>query len=219
MVAITDRQNLRPLIKKLIQVKTGIGILLFIIGIPILLYMAAHFISVLSFEGNLDLNLVDGLKGIPIWVLLALPFGPMGEELGWRGYMLPKLLEKHSIATSTIYVGLAWGIWHLASFTFPGAAIPDFLQVTVWSVSLFILYTISLSFIYSFVYLKTNGSVFYAILLHAFFNAASNIALDFFGETETTSILVTGYMLDIVFAGVIGFILIRRHQRKTSPLS
>lgn len=138
----------------------------------------------------------------------------MGEELGWRGFMLPMLLEKYSMVKSTIFVGLAWGVWHLASFTFPGAAIPDFMPVSFWSIILFCINTIALSMVYTYVHLKSNGSIFMAIVLHAFFNAASNIVFDFFSETENYTILLMSYVMNIVLAGFLGYFLMRKLQNQ-----
>lgn len=36
----------------------------------------------------------------------------LGEELGWRGYLLPNLCKKYSPLTSTLLTGVIWGIWH-----------------------------------------------------------------------------------------------------------
>ena len=36
----------------------------------------------------------------------------LGEELGWRGYLLTNLLEKHSLIKATLISGIIWGIWH-----------------------------------------------------------------------------------------------------------
>ena len=211
---IIDKKQLKSLLKKLIQFRSQWKLLLFIVIAPILLYVIAYLITAFIFEGDLTVHWILGFSNLYFWVLVALPFGPMGEELGWRGFMLPKLLEKHSIYKSTILVGLAWGIWHLASFSFPGAAIPDFLPVNLWTILLFCVNTIALSMVYTYVHLRSNGSVLMAILLHAFFNAAANITFDFFGETENFSILIGSYCLNIVLAGFFGYLLI-----KNSPLN
>ena len=214
--AIISRNDLKALLKKLLKVKATWKLLIFILIVPILLYLISYLISAELFEGYLDINWAQGFSGILFWVLAALPFGPLGEELGWRGFMLPKLLEKYSIFKSTLLVGLAWGVWHLASFSFPGAAIPEFLPVTIWSVGLFCMYTISLSSIYTYVHFKSGGSVFYAILLHAFFNAASNITFDFFGETNNFTLLLSTYGFNIIFAALLGSFLLLRKNLKGS---
>lgn len=210
--SVLDKKKLKALLKRLIQIKSKWRLLLFVIIIPIMLYVVAYLIAALIYKGDLSIHWVLGLSNIYFWFLVALPFGPMGEELGWRGFLLPKLLEKYSVIQSTIYVGLAWGIWHLASFSFPGAAIPEFLPVSVWSILLFCINTIALSMVYTYVHLRSNGSVFMAIILHAFFNAASNIVFDFFSETENFAILLTSYCLNILFAGICGYYLIKKRS-------
>ncbi len=208
--SVLDKKQLKSLLKKLIQIRSQWKLLSFVIVVPVILYIIAYLISALIYNGNLDVHWMLGFSNLSFWFLAALPFGPMGEELGWRGFLLPKLLDQFSIIKSSILVGLAWGIWHLASFSFPGAAIPDFLPVSFWSILLFCVNTIALSMVYTYVHLKSNGSVFMAIILHAFFNAASNIVFDFFSETENFTILFTTYCLNIVLAGLCGYLLIRK---------
>lgn len=211
--AVLDKKKLKPLLKRLIQFRSQWKLLLFVIVVPILLYVIAYLISAMINNGDLEIHWLMGFSNIHFWFLAALPFGPMGEELGWRGFLLPRLLEKYSVVKSTVFVGLAWGIWHLASFSFPGAAIPSFLPVSFWSIALFCLNTIALSMVYTYVHFKSNGSVFFAILLHAFFNAASNIAFDFFSETEDFSLLLMSYGLNLVLAGFLGYLLIRQRHK------
>lgn len=216
---IIDKKRLKALLRSLIKFKVGYKIYLFVILVPLLLYALAYLISALNFDGNLRLNMTAGLSGIAFWVLVALPFGPMGEELGWRGFMLPKLLEDHSVIKSTLLVGIAWGIWHLASFSFPGAALPIFFEVSAWTIGLFILNTIALSMVYTYVHLKTKGSVFLAIVLHAFFNAAANIVFDFFGETDDLSLQICAYVINLILAGTLGYLLIRKHEKLNAGIS
>lgn len=215
--SIVDKKKLKTLLRSLIKVKSSLKVILFVVVAPILFYLVAYVFSIKFFGGNLNFNWIIGFSNIFFWFLAALPFGPMGEELGWRGFMLPKLLEKYSIVKSTFLVGLAWGVWHLASFTFPGAAIPEFLNVSIWTIMLYFINTIALSFVFTYVYFKTNGSVFYVILLHAFFNAASNISFDFFGETDKFSILLSSYIVNMALATLCGFLLIK--NQKTASLN
>ena len=216
---ITDKKSLKGLLKRIVKVRARWQLIVLIIGFPLVIYGISYVISAIVFNGDLTLNWRQGFSSIPFWFLVALPFGPMGEELGWRGFMLPRLLEKYSIVKSTIYVGLAWGIWHLASFTFPGAAIPEFLPVSIWTILLFCLNTISLSLIYTYIHLKSGGSVFYAIILHAFFNAASNITFEFFKQTEDLSLLLGSYCFNILLVGVLGYVLIKLFSDKDNRVS
>ena len=211
--SIIDKRRIKALLGKLLRIKSNLKTTLFVIVAPLFFYLVAYTSSVLLFKGQLVFNWLFSITNIPLLLLGALPFGPMGEELGWRGFMLPKLLEEHSLIKSTFFVGLAWGIWHFASFTFPGAALPEFFDVSVWSILLYFVNTISLSFVFTFVYLKTDGSVFYAIFLHAFFNIASSVAIDLLGETQNISILVSAYVLNLILAGMCGFFLVKRSSK------
>ena len=63
-------------------------------------------------------------------VALLLVFsGPIGEEIGWRGFALPRLLEKYSALSASLILGSVWAIWHLplilvGDFTAYGAFMP-----------------------------------------------------------------------------------------------
>jgi len=211
---VLDKKKLKTMLGRLLRVRVSCRIYLFVIIAPILFYVVAYLLGTMVLDGNLHISWMAGLSGIPIWFLAALPFGPMGEELGWRGFMLPRLLDQFSILKASFFVGLAWGVWHLASFSFPGAAIPEFLSVNVWTIFLYFANTIALSIVFSYVYLKSRGSVFMAILLHTFFNAASNITFDFFAETQNVALLTTTYILNLVLAGTVGVLLVKKAEKR-----
>ena len=103
---------------------------------------------------------------LPIMII-----GGGSEEIGWRGLVLPKLLEKMSPLKATLILSLVWGIWHI-----PLWFIRDVPQYGTNFLE-FMVGTISLSFLLTILYLATR-SVFLCILSHALENAYLNIGLD-----------------------------------------
>lgn len=186
---------------------------LFVLLLPLILYLLSLLCTnIFGFElGRIEI--MEGLKMVFPYLLLALPFGPVMEELGWRGYMLPTLLKKYNLYTSSLILGVTWTFWHIASFTFPGAAIPSIFEVSVWTVGLYLLNITAQTFIFSYVYLRTNGSLIIAILLHASFNASSNIILTIFPDTEDNSDLrIFLYMINICLISITALMLFYRLQ-------
>ena len=97
-------------------------------------------------------------------LLKALPnvLFTLGEEYGWRGYLLPRLLPLGEIR-ATLLVALIWGLWHvpllLAGLNYPG--------VNPWLAILVFLFTVvALSFAYTWFYLASSSSVLVVALLH-----------------------------------------------------
>lgn len=116
------------------------------------------------------------LPWLPLVFIVPIIFGPLAEEFGWRGFALPQLnYQQHFIRTS-ITLGAVWALWHAPLFwAKTGTAISAF-PVTPSSVSLFFMAVIGSSFIYTWLFQRTAGSVFVAIVLHLSMNA-SGIAL------------------------------------------
>ncbi len=150
-------------------------------------------------------------KSIAPFYLLALPFGPLGEELGWRGYLLPELLKKYDIWQSSFILGIIWTVWHTASFTFPGAAIPSVLEVSLWTLFLYLLNILSETLLMTYFFLKTKGSVLIAVILHASFNACSNIILTAVPQIENNvEVREQVYIVNIAITLLVSVILLAK---------
>jgi membrane protease YdiL (CAAX protease family) len=130
-------------------------------------------------------------------LLLALPFllfdaVANGEEMGWRGYVLPRLQARHSALISSLVVGLIWGIWHLPKFLAPDNNA---------SFALFMVDTVAKAVLYTWLYNNTGGSLLLVTLFHAASNTAGvflPVANTVSGENLTTQIIVI--VLDIAAA-------------------
>ena len=92
-----------------------------------------------------------------------------GEEIGWRGYALPRLAAWLGLAPASIVLGVVWAVWHLPFFLMPGG---DTYRQS------FVVYLISvtaLSVALAFLYWRTNGSLLMTMLMHAAINNTKDI--------------------------------------------
>jgi membrane protease YdiL (CAAX protease family) len=116
--------------------------------------------------------------------LVVLPFY-LGEELGWRGYALPKLQEKYSSLWSSAIVGIMWVFWHTPAFWAPEGTAISGQPVTLFSVGWYLILLIGLSILMTFVYNNTKGSLLLALLFHGMFTGPNIYPL--FPELSSTA--------------------------------
>ena len=191
-------EGVRTGLRKFLQWRQPVGWYLFVLIFPICIHIAAVLIHM-----HPAADFLGGSRTIPLAFLVALPFGPLAEELGWRGYFLPQLLKRYDAITATFIVGFVWAAWHVPIFVFPGAAIPSYFGVSAWSIFLFVCSITAEAFAFTYLFLKTNGNLILAILLHMAFNASPNIAEGFFPALETAkAVRERIYITDFVLVAV-----------------
>jgi hypothetical protein len=100
--------------------------------------------------------------------IFALPLF-LGEELGWRGYALPRLQQKYSALWSSVIVGVLWVFWHTPAFWFSEGTAISGQPVTLFAVGWYLIFMIGISILHTFVYNNTKGSVLLAILFHGMY--------------------------------------------------
>lgn len=120
--------------------------------------------------------------------LLAIPFGPMGEETGWRGYALPRLQASLGDLHGSLVLGLLWVVWHIPGFFIPGLVLPP--VPLEWHVVLnFLIRVFAITFVFTWVYNRTSGSLLISVLFHAAFNALpGSLTLILFGQPTVADI-------------------------------
>jgi membrane protease YdiL (CAAX protease family) len=92
--------------------------------------------------------------------------GCIGEEIGWRGYLLPLLSKKHGLFVASVATGAMWGFWH---FQFSEGL--GFL--------LFIVSLMELAVIMTWLFHKGNGNLAGAVAFHAFLNFSGMYFYDY----------------------------------------
>ncbi len=92
-----------------------------------------------------------------------------GEEVGWRGYALPRLAKYFGLGGASLVLGALWALWHLPLFFLPDSG------STGQSFPAYLLQVMALSVVLAFLYWKTNGSLLLVMLLHASVNNTTGI--------------------------------------------
>ena len=161
--------ELKSIFKRMTNFRFGLGWYLIAIFGNVLLYL-----------------LVTGLSGAPLmqsltekWTLLftlyllalftSFLINPIGEETGWTGFATPHLQKQFSPWLSAVILGVIWAVWHLPGFFIPsemGAFNPvNFI--------FFVLSSIFIRIVWTWVINNAQGSGIAGILLHASSNAVS----------------------------------------------
>lgn len=169
------RDGLLRLLAKLVAWRVGLlYYLLVLLGLPLLGVLA----------GAINGSLQPFSLGAMLAFIIADP-GPLGEELGWRGFALPRLLEKHSVLKAGLILGAIWGVWHLPAFAFSG------LGQSSLALPIFLLAAVVLSVLATWLYRATSGSVLISILLHMMVNMSISVIAGSFNAYFAALTLVT----------------------------
>ena len=99
----------------------------------------------------------------------ALVGGQAGEELGWRGFALPRLATRFGLRTASFLLGVLWAGWHLPLFFILGG------DTVGQSFPLYVLQVTALSVAFAWLYARTRGSLLLTMLLHAAVNNTKDI--------------------------------------------
>ena len=91
----------------------------------------------------------------------------IGEEIGWRGYALPKLQAGYSALVSSLILGVIWFLWHLPLFFTPTTI---YSNTPLW---VFLVFLLPFSILIGWVLNSTGGSVLMVMILHAVMNAST----------------------------------------------
>ena len=164
--------------------------------------------------GSMETVVLVGLLTVPLWTLLLTPFS-LGEEWGWRGYLLPKLLPLGQWPALLIS-GAIWGIWHapliVLGANYPGHPV---LGIFLMTINCTIVGTIL-----GWTRLAT-GSIWPAVLGHAGFNTSVGAAYIFgragveYDQAQVTLAGWTGWILPLLF--IVLLVLARRLPVRNAP--
>lgn len=188
------REGLADLFRSLLRVRARwTWIALSLLGYPAL-WLAVSLVQAAAGGSLAGFDLRPWLVALPLVLLhgqLLTDPGALGEELGWRGFALPRLLELVDARAAALLLGVVWAVWHLPAFYVGSlsqssiAFLPFIANVTAFSVLM------------TWIFVNTRGSVLWAgVIPHLMFNATPHAGIHPVGwVTMAVAVLV------LVFGG------------------
>jgi membrane protease YdiL (CAAX protease family) len=152
---------------------------------------------ILGFLGKEYVSGIFNTAFMLVIIIIASVMGSIGEETGWRGFLLPAFREKHSLLVSSVFTGLLWGAWHFGKIPLFGIIgyLLFILLVTEWTVLM------------SWIFNNTGKSLPLMVLFHSVINICSVLVLN-----EREGILF--YIVGCVIGGLLCLTVILADNKK-----
>jgi membrane protease YdiL (CAAX protease family) len=184
---------------------------------PALIRIVVLYVHVLKGGSVPDLSDPARWLAIPgTFVAVLLIGGPIGEEFGWRGFLLQRVQPQIGMLGASLVIGIISAFWHLPLF---------FIPTTVQSrlpFALFLVRTVALSFISTWMYNGTRRSLLFVLLFHASLNTWPNTLYILeeegaIGPYISTSIIYCGWAAQLVILGLLRGRGDRRNRPEAAP--
>lgn len=196
-VIITGEKGVGELFRPLKIWRVNIGWYLFALLLQPVLFIIARWLDSLfgnTYEIISPLSTVEAPLAfvIPVVIITAIP-GAFMEELGWRGFALPRLQTRNNALFASIILGLVWGIWHIPSMMYFGDA-------NAWNITWAVLNFIPATLLFTWLFNSTKGSLLLVTLFHASVQYSNN----FFGVIPTQTANYLLWLTSIVILVIAG---------------
>lgn len=116
-------------------------------------------------------------------------FGPLPEEIGWRGFALDRLQGRMSALNASLALGSVWAIWHVPLFFVPGS-FQESLSLGSFRSVVFLVSMVPLSVLMTWVYNNTDRSTLSAVLIHYSGNLCGALVV----KSERVAALELGFL-------------------------
>ena len=179
--------------------------------------LVAGMVGLNTLLGGPALSLGMPLVSVAIFFGFSIfPGSALGEEIGWRGYVLPRLQSRMSALSAALLLAPIWALWHLPLWLTGGPGRTPLIYAG------FVLSAFALSVLLTWVYNSTGGSLLLVVLLHATINLPITLLYEALGSRVTVPVLLY-FGLMVVAAAVVVVVAgpkhLSRKQRKQEELT
>lgn len=208
--------------------KAFLKALIFSIAFPIIAVSACALLGSIIYGQDINNEFIVGLfnyKYMPLFIIMSiLPpsvFFSLGEEYGWRAFLLPELCKTHSKVAASTIVGVVWALYHFPVMILLNVGnvgiMQAILMALVQGIAAFVF-----SYIFSYCYFLSNR-VLPTVVMHGFWNIYNPYVLGSVYLGTKGSVLHEGPVLmtngegvfGILFGGITAIVLIMLMKNKS----
>ncbi|MCK4667391.1 CPBP family intramembrane metalloprotease [Candidatus Dependentiae bacterium] len=211
---LKQKEGVKELFKKFrfwspdISPKEGLKIwfqaILLIVGINLLCSVFSNIINGVETASLFKIHTQYSLWEFVFIFLTSFFFdgGGLLEEVGWRGFVLPRLQKKFTPLKSSIILGVMWSLWHIP------------LKLNIWPISDFIIFYfiftveyILFCIVITYFYNRLGGSILIGVAIHGLINDSSGVSRIFSPASPEMHSRLSAALGTVIFLGVVLFIL------------
>jgi uncharacterized protein len=175
-------RGVRELLGRLFVLRFPLHWWLVALAVPLLPQWSGVYLWAAAFDEPLRFPSLTQWLGSFLSLALINALFSIGEELGWRGFMLPRMLERHGWINAAVLTGLLWSLWHFPLWGQANYALSGSVMHTAQVLLLATVTATALSVIITAMFLRTRQSLIPSLLLHGAANA--NMGLVYAGTSE-----------------------------------
>lgn len=198
--ALQGRAGLRELWSRITRWRVGLVGFGVVVVSPIGLFALAAAVSRATSGAWPDVRLLGRINylpylGVGALALWMLTFG-FGEEIGWRGFALPRLQNGRSALAASVLLWVMWLVWHVPSFFYLDA----YMHLGPAMLPLFALGMLSGAIVLTWLYNTTHGSVLMLALWHG--------AFDFLSASRASEGTIAAIMSSVIMALAVVIVIV-----------
>ncbi len=194
-IFIYGKRGLLKLLGRFRRVRIHWSWWLVLLLLPLFIHFLGRSLWELFYQGNISFEILD----LPYWLSALVPsflIAGLGEELGWRGFALPRLQQRFSPFLASFILAIIHLLWHMPTYWLgQGMHNVPFIYVLA--------FIIPWTFIFNWLYNRSGGSLIFAVGFHAISNTSLSLVrfLPYDKEVELSPELITMTSLPINLSG------------------
>lgn len=192
-------RGLKHLLRSLLAWRVGWGCWVLILTYPILHHLVVAAIRWAAGGPMPRFFYNPTLPQGSVGLALAIAIGAnlvrgLGEEIGWRGYALPRMQERYGALAASLILGVIWALWHWhpANISLMGG------RLMIWH----FLTVLPMAFFYTWLYNRARGSLLAIVVLHMWQDVTEYIVPLGVYENDASGLIVSAVVNWVVAAAL-----------------